>query len=516
MKKIWLWLVLVLLIAALTIPVAAASATLTPSKSSVNAGDTFTIKVSISSATCKKGGIEVSFDSKVFELTDGKCLVSNAVLSDFSAGTKDGVFAFSSATEISGNIFEITLKVKSDAPFGTSNVTVKLILDETETSQSVGITVACNHKYDNNCDATCNVCGATRTAPHSWNAGKMIKEPTCTESGSKELTCNDCGQQKTDTIKANGHAYTNNCDTTCNTCGEKRSITHSYNSKWSSDRSQHWHACTVCGVKKDEAPHIPGDEPTEQNPQTCTVCGYELKAALAHTHVFDEELSMDVIGHWYACAGCDEVKDFEDHVYDDNCDDTCNVCGYIRVAEHVYTEQWEMDTDGHWHECTNCGDQLEKEDHVPGPEATPQTPQLCTVCGFELTPMVGHTHVHNWKSDEEGHWQQCDCGHTVGKPAEHIWDEGVVTLEPGKDQPGIKTYTCVCGKEYTEQIPAVDIPDETEPVTDPLQTQKQEKGFVTIPVWLLVAACIGVVAMCALFLILGMIIGRKQARRFMD
>jgi hypothetical protein len=46
--------------------------------------------------------------------------------------------------------------------------------------------------------------------------------------------------------------------------------------------------------------------------------------------------------------------------------------------------------------------------------------------------------------------------------------------------------------------------------------EQAKDGSVTIPGWLLLAACVGIVALCALFLIIGMIIGRKQGQRYID
>ena len=206
MKKIFIWLVLALLIAALTIQVSAApSAKLTASKTSVNTGDTVTVNVSVSSMDCKAGGVEVSFDSKVFELTSGKWLLSGAFMTDFSTSSKDGVFAYTDATGISGNILELKLKVKDSAASGKSTVMVSLTLDGQTVQQSIGITVACKHKYDNGCDATCNICGEKRSINHSWNAGTTDKKATCTTDGAKTLTCTVCGEKKTETIKAYGH-----------------------------------------------------------------------------------------------------------------------------------------------------------------------------------------------------------------------------------------------------------------------------------------------------------------------
>ncbi|MBQ9779573.1 MAG: hypothetical protein IJW00_01380, partial [Clostridia bacterium] len=66
---------------------------------------------------------------------------------------------------------------------------------------------ATGHNYDDNCDADCNVCGATRTPPHTPGAAA-----TCTTA----QTCTVCGAE----IKAAlGHKYTEEV-TTAATCTE--------------------------------------------------------------------------------------------------------------------------------------------------------------------------------------------------------------------------------------------------------------------------------------------------------
>ena len=40
---------------------------------------------------------------------------------------------------------------------------------------------------------------------HSWNAGTITKQPTCTGTGVKTFTCTVCKTTKTETLKANGH-----------------------------------------------------------------------------------------------------------------------------------------------------------------------------------------------------------------------------------------------------------------------------------------------------------------------
>lgn len=464
MKKIITILFCVLIISALIPGVLAdttATVTITPSESTVGPGDTVTFTVSVSKLeVCTSAGIILSYDSGVYEMTDWKCLVEDAMMPSYDAGTKLLSFAHQGKV-LSGNIFQFTLKVKNGAKTGKADVS---------------------------------------GTPYLRNADGVIT--TSLKAASVTIGCK--------------HSYDNGCDTTCNTCGAKREINHSYSSKWSTDGTNHWHVCTVCGAKKDEAKHTPGAAATTQNPQTCTVCNYVLQPALPHTHEFRDTWEKDVIGHWRECKQCDEIKDFENHVYDSDCDTICDTCGHIRAAEHMYAEQWTSDSDGHWHECIICGDQLEKELHTPGPDATTQTPQICIVCGFELTPIVGHTHAYTWKYDGQTHWQQCDCGNITGETKDHIWDDGVVTKEPGKNHTGIMTYTCVCGEKHTEQIPALDAPEQTGPSTTQPEQPEAEDGTVTVPGWLILAAGIGVVALCALCLILGMIIGRKQAERYLD
>ena len=467
----------------------------------------------------------MTYDASVFTFVEGsaKCIASDAKNSSFqynsNAGAYVAFFQFESAKNFSGDMFQFTLRINDNAQVDKSaSVSIAPSVRDnagniTCTAKNTAVSVACKHSYDNSCDTTCNGCGAERSITHSWDSGKITKEATCTADGIKTYTCSVCKETKTEKVSAKGHKYTNDCDTSCNTCGAERSIQHSYSTKWSSDGSKHWHACTVCGTKKDEAKHTPGAAATDSTPQTCTACGYVLQPALGHTHDFDDTWTKDEMGHWYACSSCDEVKSYQDHSYENDCDTSCDVCGYIRAAEHVYLEQWASDTNGHWHECSVCGDQLEMEPHVPGPEATENAPQICMVCGYELTPMVGHTHDHTWAGDDTHHWKACACGNIMDQ-AEHSWNEGVVTKEPTQDAPGVKTYTCsVCGGEKTEQIPANAPTEGTEPpVSEPQTTPEEPRD--SFPWGIVIAAGAGMLVLCGAFLVIGIMIGKKQTGKY--
>ena len=51
---------------------------------------------------------------------------------------------------------------------------------------------------------------------------------------------------------------------------------HTYSDEWSSDATKHWHECTSCDDKTDEAEHTLVDKSDETNHwQECSVCGYK-------------------------------------------------------------------------------------------------------------------------------------------------------------------------------------------------------------------------------------------------
>ncbi len=478
MKK-WITAILCLaLLCVLAIPTLAADEvkfTVLADKTQVMPGETVTFTVVVTGgAACTSYSLVPTYDSRL-EYVSGSCTVTGASMSDFD-GTSF-IVAYSSPTVPSGTVGTFTLKVKSDAKAGQIAVTVAQTVknideDVPSTSGSVNISVGCNHQYDNDCDDTCNLCTEKRTAPHAWDAGSVTTKPGCTSVGTKTYTCTACKITKTEDIKATGHKYDNDCDTACNTCDDTREAKHDY--AWQSTAEEHWQQCKVCGHKKAAAKHTPGAEPTETKGQDCTACGRQLKAPLAHTHTYSDQWKFDVMGHWHPCTGCGDMKDSEPHAYDNECDEDCNVCGAKRNPQHIYEERYSSNADGHWHQCINCGDQMEFEPHISGPEATLESAQLCTVCGYELAPSLAHKHDYtgDWESDADGHWHICgSCGMAEDK-AQHNWDAGRITRQPSASVVGRKTFTCTdCGYERIEDIPV-------EPVDD-----VQKPGF---PWWLII------------------------------
>ena len=283
---------------------------------------------------------------------------------------------------------------------------------------------------------TCKVCGDTvfESKDHDWNAGTVTKVATCKEDGVRTFTCTGCGAEKTESIpKLTEHAWgkwqnldADNHKRTCTVCGEGvfETAKHGFAEKWTSDGTQHWHACADCDAKKDAANHTPGAAATETTAQRCTVCSRILKAALGHTHKWDTKYTTDAESHWYACSGCNEKKDAKAHDFANDCDGLCETCQYTRETTHKFGTEWTSDATGHWHACTSCGEKADVAEHAPGMEATETNAQTCTACGFELAPALGHTHVFSetWEKDGEKHWHVCACGEKSDEAA-HEWND---------------------------------------------------------------------------------------------
>ncbi|MGM9589648.1 MAG: hypothetical protein ACI3V0_05680 [Faecousia sp.] len=292
----------------------------------------------------------------------------------------------------------------------------------------------------------CSVCLVEDSGNHNWKE-EVIKKPTCKDTGIQIKSCTICGFSETVALqKLTDHTYDSACDEECNVCGFTRTISHTYTTTWSKDYNGHWNECTKCGKRKNEAKHTAGPAATETTDQVCTVCNYVIAAKKPHTHSYGTEWTSDEVGHWHACTGCDEEKGYASHKYDNDCDSECNICGYQREDGHVYDQEWVTTKFAHWTVCSVCGEDSPHEKHIPGPEATEETPQLCTVCGFELAPIAEHTHNFGglWHQNQDSHWQECSCGE-LSVPVAHVWDAGV------KNRNDTITYTCVnCGAEKTE------------------------------------------------------------------
>ena len=328
-------------------------------------------------------------------------------------------------------------------------------------SDHTGGTATCKEK------ATCTICGqkygelAAHNYKTEWSTDETNHWHECSVCGdkkdeaahvdaNKDHNCDVCGWKMSDHT---GGTATCKDKATCTICGQKYGelAAHNYKTEWSTDETNHWHECSVCGDKKDVAAHIPGAAATETTPQTCTICGYVIKAALGHTHNFNQKNTSET--YLKSAATCTKKA-----VYYYSC--TCGEKGTEtfesgELAAHAYKTTWSNDNASHWHSCYVCGDKKDEEVHIDknkdhncdvcgkkmtdhtGGTATCKDRATCSICGEKYGSLAGHVYKTIWSYDETNHWHECSvCGSKKDEEA-HI---------PGEEATETTHQTCtVCG-----------------------------------------------------------------------
>lgn len=192
------------------------------------------------------------------------------------------------------------------------------------------------------------------------------------------------------------------------------------------NETAHWYVCknsALCTVKFNYQNHLGGNA-TCTNRAVCEACGIEYGDPLGHNmQYFDyvpETCTTD--GHlpYYYCDRCDKYFGRET----DSLDTELNVF-IIPATGHRYLTSWTFDSDSHWHKCAVCGSADTIVPHVSSGEATETAAETCTICGYEITPMLGHIHANHLMS--------------------------VYAVKPTCTKDGnIDYYVCSCGKLFAD------------------------------------------------------------------
>ncbi len=103
---------------------------------------------------------------------------------------------------------------------------------------------------------------------------------------------------------------------------------HTFGQDWAADKNGHYHVCDLCNTKDAEAAHVDAD-----GNNACDVCGYTIaNLYVPHEHSFSKEWSSDETNHFHACE-CGEKQDSAAHTADKL--GVCTVCGTVVSAPNV-------------------------------------------------------------------------------------------------------------------------------------------------------------------------------------
>ena len=351
-------------------------------------------------------------------------------------------------------------------------------------NQSESIKDKAAHVYDDDADTTCNICGYVRTVTppaHEHRYGDWSKDGT---NHWHECTDAACPNQSESIKDKAAHIYTDDADTTCNVCGYERTVTpeiipvsqitlNKTETSISVGNSETLtatvapenaanKALTWASSDEDVATVAPDGTVTAVKVGTATITATAAdgsgKSAVckvtvtgdttppAHEHSYGD-WSKDGTNHWHECtdAACpnqsESIKDKAAHIYDDDADTTCNVCGYVRTVtppahEHSYGD-WSKDGTNHWHECTDaaCPNQSESIKDKAAHVYTDNADTTCNICGYvrTVTPPAHEHSYGDWSKDGTNHWHECidaDCpeqSESIKDKAAHIYDDDADT-----------------------------------------------------------------------------------------
>lgn len=173
-------------------------------------------------------------------------------------------------------------------------------VSETSQNNSTAGLVVCKHNWNSTWSSDsfshwhdCSICkGKGDIAAHTYDQQVKTKayeksSATCLSGTTYYMSC-VCGAKGADTFEI----------------GDKDSAHHSgiLDPNWKSNDTNHWKEYACCRAHAEEAAHTPGPAATEDAPQICTECGYELAPALAHTHVWGAWISNGDGTHTRTCS----------------------------------------------------------------------------------------------------------------------------------------------------------------------------------------------------------------------
>ena len=260
----------------------------------------------------------------------------------------------------------------------------------------------------------------------------------------------------------------------CEGCGQEYGSSlggHDWQTAWTIDGDVHYHACTKCTERKDEATHNYvwtyvdddtckgvcecGAETTASHYDRwasscgrqphCEKCDHDYGSIPEHDMIYEYKNENN---HKPSCRHCDTYFFVEAHSGGTaTCDSApvCEKCGheYGSALGHNWDTEWSYDENGHYHKCLNDGCTARKDEAAhSGGAATCVSGPICDECGQEYgsPDPEAHNWDTNWSYDETNHYHKClnSCG-AKNDEAPHSGGKATCTE---------KAKCATCGQEY--------------------------------------------------------------------
>ena len=328
---------------------------------------------------------------------------------------------------------------------------------------------------------------------HTWDAGKITKQATCTVNGTKTYTCTSCKTTKTSNIAATGHTKelrnvkTATCahagytgDTYCKKCNKKLAAgktiaqkAHTWNkgvvttAATCTKQGVRTYTCTVCkGTRKAAIAATGHRNKVLKNARqaTCAKAGYtgdtyckDCNAKLSSGKTIAKKAHTWDAGKVTKKATC-TVKGTKTY--------TCKICkatktSSIAATGHRHTELRNVKKatcgqEGYTGD-TYCKDCKAKVSSGKVIAKTPHKNKIVKFAKESTCKSEGYT----------GDIFCYDCGSLIEEGAvidklEHIWDSGKITVQPTAAKTGVRTYTCEnCGATKKTTIPVLNLVGKT-------------------------------------------------------
>lgn len=351
----------------------------------------------------------------------------------------------------------------------------------------------CQHKFDagkvtkepscteeGSCLYTCTICGYSYTeniptVEHKWGEWKTVKDPTETEMGMQIRTCAVCGMKENSFLPVLEHTHKYEATVTEPTCTEDGYTTY----KCSCGDIYTGDVIPALGHKWGK--WLVTKEPTEKEAgerlHVCSICKAEETEEipnLSHTHNYKAVVTVPT------CTE-DGYTTYECSCGDSYTDDIVPALGHKWSDWQIIKEATESEAGEKKRVCSVCiaeeTESIPVLEHIHKYTATTTEP-TCTEQGYTTyTCQCGDSYVDNYVDclghdtlwtvtkdptcTEDG-WKVKKCSRcelieekAVLFAVGHTFDEGAVTKEATCTENGEKTYTCVnCGEVKTETIEA--------------------------------------------------------------